>query len=138
MGSAMSKAGKIRVLIAKAGLDGHDVGARVVARGLLEAGMEVIYTGLRRTPDQIAQAAIDEDVDFIGVSILSGAHAVLLPRIRARVDALGGESIRIILGGVIPLEDIASLKAAGISQVFLAGTPISDIVNYIRAQMGQT
>ena len=100
--------------------------------------MEVIYTGLRRTPDQIAQAAIDEDVDFIGVSILSGAHAVLLPRIRARVDALGGENIRIILGGVIPQEDIAPLKAAGISQVFLAGTPISDIVKYIRVQMEQT
>jgi methylmalonyl-CoA mutase C-terminal domain/subunit len=133
----MSREGKIRVLIAKAGLDGHDVGARVVARGLLEAGMEVIYTGLRRTPDQIAQAAIDEDVDFIGVSILSGAHAVLLPRIRERVDARGGENIRIVLGGVIPQEDIASLKAAGVSQVFLAGTPISDIVNYIRSQMGQ-
>jgi methylmalonyl-CoA mutase C-terminal domain/subunit len=127
--------GKIRVLIAKAGLDGHDVGARVVARGLLEAGMEVIYTGLRRTPEQIAIAAIDEDVDFIGVSILSGAHAVLLPRIRARVDALGGKDIRIILGGVIPQEDIAPLKAAGIARVFLAGTPMSEIVAYMQAEM---
>jgi methylmalonyl-CoA mutase C-terminal domain/subunit len=128
--------GKIRVLIAKAGLDGHDVGARVVARGLLEAGMEVIYTGLRRTPEQIAIAAIDEDVDFIGVSILSGAHAVLLPRIRERVDALGGKDIRIILGGVIPQEDIAPLKAAGIARVFLAGTPMSEIVAYMQAEMG--
>lgn len=131
----MIRQGKIRVLIAKAGLDGHDVGARVVARGLLEAGMEVIYTGLRRTPEQIAIAAIDEDVDFIGVSILSGAHAVLLPRIRARVDALGGKDIRIILGGVIPQEDIAPLKAAGIARVFLAGTPMSEIVAYMQAEM---
>lgn len=126
------------MLIAKAGLDGHDVGARVVARGLLEAGMEVIYTGLRRTPDQIARAAVDEDVDFIGVSILSGAHAVLLPRIRERVDALGGEGIRLILGGVIPQEDITPLTSAGVSRVFVAGTPISDIVNYIRAEMEQS
>jgi methylmalonyl-CoA mutase C-terminal domain/subunit len=131
----VNRQGKIRVLIAKAGLDGHDVGARVVARGLLEAGMEVIYTGLRRTPEQIAMAAIDEDVDFIGVSILSGAHAVLLPRIRARVDALGGKDIRIILGGVIPQEDIAPLKAAGIARVFLAGTPMSEIVAYMQAEM---
>lgn len=123
---------RIRVLIAKVGLDGHDVGARVVARGLLDAGMEVIFTGLRRTPDQIATAAVDEDVDVVGVSILSGAHMVLLPRIRERLDALGGHDIRIIAGGVVPQEDIARLLSAGISSVFLSGTSISEIVDHIR------
>jgi methylmalonyl-CoA mutase C-terminal domain/subunit len=119
---------RIRVLIAKVGLDGHDVGARVVARGLLEAGMEVIYTGLRRTPEQIARAAIEEDVDWIGVSILSGAHRVLLPRIRRLLDDAGANDIRIMVGGIIPQEDIPTLKTAGVSHVFLSGTPISEIV----------
>lgn len=123
---------RVRVLIAKVGLDGHDVGARVVARGLLDAGMEVIFTGLRRTPDQIASAAVDEDVDVVGVSILSGAHMVLLPRIRALLDALGGSDIRIIAGGVIPQEDLPTLETAGISRVFLSGTSIQEIVDYLR------
>lgn len=123
---------RVRVLIAKVGLDGHDVGARVVARGLLDAGMEVIFTGLRRTPDQIASAAVDEDVDVVGVSILSGAHMVLLPRIRAQLDALGGSDIRIIAGGVIPQEDLPTLETAGISRVFLSGTSIQEIVDYLR------
>ena len=123
---------RVRVLIAKVGLDGHDVGARVVARGLLDAGMEVIFTGLRRTPEQIASAAVDEDVDVVGVSILSGAHMVLLPRIRAQLDALGGSDIRIIAGGVIPQEDLPTLEAAGISRVFLSGTSIQEIVDYLR------
>lgn len=123
---------RIRVLIAKVGLDGHDVGVRVVARGLLDAGMEVIFTGLRRTPAQIANAAVDEDVDVVGVSILSGAHMVLLPRIRERLDALGGNDIRIIAGGVVPQEDIAPLREAGVSRIFLSGTPIREIVDYLR------
>ena len=97
---------KIRVLIAKVGLDGHDVGARVVARGLLDAGMEVIYTGLRRTPDDVVRAAIEEDVDWIGVSILSGAHRVLLPKLRHLLDENDAADIGIIVGGVIPQEDI--------------------------------
>lgn len=123
---------RIRVLIAKVGLDGHDVGARVVARGLLDAGMEVIFTGLRRTPDQIARAAIDEDVDVVGVSILSGAHMVLLARIRERLDALGGSDIRLIVGGVIPQEDIPELQKAGVSRVFLSGTSMNEIIDYVR------
>ena len=104
----------------------------MVARGLLDAGMEVIFTGLRRTPDQIASAAVDEDVDVVGVSILSGAHMVLLPRIRAQLDALGGSDIRIIAGGVIPQEDLPTLETAGISRVFLSGTSIQEIVDYLR------
>lgn len=124
----------IRVLIAKIGLDGHDVGARVVARGLLDAGMEVVYTGLRRKPEQVAQAAIEEDVDWIGVSILSGAHRVLLPRLRELLDAQGGSGIRLLAGGIIPQEDIPELEAAGISRVFLSGTPIHEIVAYLQRQ----
>ncbi len=127
----MSKGQRIRVLIAKVGLDGHDVGARVVARGLMDAGIEVIYTGLRQRPEQVAHAAIDEDVDWIGISTLSGAHLALLPRLRQLLDEQGGEDIRIIAGGVIPQEDIPELEAAGVSQVFLSGTPIAEIVAYL-------
>jgi methylmalonyl-CoA mutase C-terminal domain/subunit len=122
---------KIRVLIAKVGLDGHDVGARVVARGLLDAGMEVIYTGLRRTNDEVVRAAIEEDVDWIGVSILSGAHLTLLPKLRQLLDAQGASDIRIIAGGIVPQEDIPVLKEHGVAQIFLSGTPISEIVNYL-------
>ena len=127
----MSKGQRIRVLIAKVGLDGHDVGARVVARGLMDAGMEVIYTGLRRRPEQVADAAIEEDVDWIGVSTLSGAHLVLLPRLRQLLDAQGAEDIGIIAGGVIPQEDIPELEAVGVSRVFLSGTSIAEIVAYL-------
>jgi methylmalonyl-CoA mutase C-terminal domain/subunit len=123
-----------RVLIAKVGLDGHDVGARVVARGLLDAGMEVVYTGLRQTPAQVVRAAIDEDVDWIGVSILSGAHMTLLPRLRDLLDAGDAQDIRILAGGVIPQEDIPALEAAGVSRVFLSGTSIGEIVGYLRAE----
>ena len=122
---------KIRILMAKVGLDGHDVGARVVARGLLDAGMEVIYTGLRRKPDDVARAAIEEDVDWIGVSILSGAHRVLLPKLRRLLDAQGAEDIGIIAGGVIPQEDIPELTAQGVSRVFLSGTPVAEIVDFL-------
>ncbi len=127
----MSEANKIRVLVAKVGLDGHDVGARVVARGLLDAGMEVIYTGLRRTPEQVVRAALEEDVDVIGVSILSGAHLAHLTKIRRLLDEQGASDVRLIAGGVIPQEDIPLLKEAGVSCVFLSGTPISEIAEYI-------
>jgi methylmalonyl-CoA mutase C-terminal domain/subunit len=122
---------KIRVLIAKVGLDGHDVGARVVARGLLDAGMEVIYSGLRRTNEEVVRAAIEEDVDWVGISILSGAHRVLLPKLRKLLDESGANDIRILAGGVIPQEDIPELHASGVAKIFLSGTPIAEIVDYI-------
>jgi methylmalonyl-CoA mutase, C-terminal domain len=125
---------RIRVLIAKLGLDGHDVGARVVARGLADAGMEVIYTGLRRTPEEVVRAAIEEDVDWIGVSILSGAHRVLLPKLHRLLDEEGASDIRIMAGGVIPQEDIPELTANGVAHVFLSGTPISEIVAFLSAE----
>lgn len=122
---------KIRVLIAKVGLDGHDVGARVVARGLFEAGMEVIYTGIRRTPEQVVRIAIEEDVDLVGVSILSGAHDVLLPRLRQLLDEAGARDVVVIAGGVIPRQAIPELERSGIAKVFLQGTPISEIVAFV-------
>jgi methylmalonyl-CoA mutase, C-terminal domain len=122
---------KIRVLIAKVGLDGHDVGARVVARGLLDAGMEVIYTGLRRTTEEVVRAAIEEDVAWIGVSILSGSHRILLPKLRRLLDEGGASDIRIVAGGIIPQEDIPELRANGVAQVFLSGTSIAEIVDYL-------
>ena len=128
----MSERRKIRVLIAKVGLDGHDVGARVVARGLLDAGMEVIYTGLRRTPEQVVRAAIEEDVDVVGISILSGAHVAHLTKMRRLLDEQGASDVRLIAGGVIPQEDIPALEAGGVSRVFLSGTPIAAIAEYIR------
>jgi len=134
----MSTSGKkmIRVLVAKVGLDGHDVGARVVARGLLDAGMEVIYTGLRRTPEQVVRAAIEEDVDVIGVSILSGAHLALLAKIRRLLDEQGATDVRLIAGGVIPQEDIPLLEETGVSRIFLSGTPISEIADYVNGITG--
>ena len=127
---------KIRVLIAKVGLDGHDVGARVIARGLLDAGMEVIYTGVRRTPEQVVRAALEEDVDVAGVSILSGAHLTLLPRLRRLLDEGGATDIGLIAGGVIPQEDIEPLKQAGVTEVFLSGTTVQNIVNHISERYG--
>jgi methylmalonyl-CoA mutase C-terminal domain/subunit len=122
---------KRRILIAKVGLDGHDVGARVIARGLLEAGMEVIYTGIRRTPEQIARIAVEEDVDVVGISILSGAHATLLPKVRYLLDQAGAADIVVVAGGVIPQEDIPALVEAGIARVFLSGTSIAEIARYL-------
>ncbi|MGB9840382.1 cobalamin B12-binding domain-containing protein [Thermovenabulum sp.] len=122
----------IRVLIAKPGLDGHDRGAKVIARALRDAGMEVIYTGLRQTPEQIVEAAIQEDVDVIGLSILSGAHNVLFPRIMELLKEKGAEDILVIGGGVIPHDDIPYLKQCGIAEVFTPGTPISTIVEFIK------
>ncbi len=124
---------KIRFLMAKVGLDGHDVGARVVARGLLEAGMEVIYTGIRRTPEQIVRVAIDEDVDVVGISILSGAHTVLVPRVRQLLDEAGASDILMVVGGVIPQEDIPDLEAIGVSKVFLSGTSVAEIAAFIQS-----
>jgi len=129
--SELPRRRKIRILIAKVGLDGHDVGARVVARGLLDAGMEVIYTGLRRTNEDVVRAAIEEDVDWVGVSILSGAHRVLLPKLRALLDEAGASDIRILAGGIIPQEDIPELQASGVAKIFLSGTPIVEIVDYL-------
>ena len=124
---------KIRVLIAKPGLDGHDRGAKVIARALRDAGMEVIYTGLRQTPEQIVSAAIQEDVDAIGLSILSGAHNVLFPEIMRMLKEEGGEDIIVFAGGIIPEQDVAKLKALGIREIFLPGTPTTAAVEAIRS-----
>ena len=124
---------KIRVLIAKPGLDGHDRGAKVVARALRDAGMEVIYTGLRQTPAMIAEAALQEDVDVIGLSILSGAHLVLVPRIVELVRANGQNDVRIFVGGIIPEEDVPVLKAAGVSEIYGPGTATTKIIEDIFA-----
>ncbi len=123
---------KIRVLIAKPGLDGHDRGAKVIARALRDAGMEVIYTGLRQTPEQVVAAAIQEDVDAIGLSILSGAHNVLFPEIIRLLKAEGAEDIVVFAGGIIPEQDIPKLKALGIREIFPPGTPTSAAVDAIR------
>lgn len=123
---------KIRVLIAKPGLDGHDRGAKIIARALRDAGMEVIYTGLRQTPEQIVAAAVQEDVDAIGLSILSGAHNVLLPEVMRLLKEEGAEDIAVFAGGIIPEQDIAKLKAIGIREIFLPGTPTAAAVAAIR------
>ncbi|HHY77132.1 MAG TPA: cobalamin B12-binding domain-containing protein [Clostridiales bacterium] len=122
----------IRVLVAKPGLDGHDRGAKVVARAMRDAGMEVIYTGLRQTPEQIAEAAIQEDVDCVAMSILSGAHNYLFPKVVQLLKEKGGEDILVIGGGVIPEEDIPGLKEAGIAEIFTPGTPTSVTIEFIK------
>jgi len=123
---------KIRVLVAKPGLDGHDRGAKVIARALRDAGMEVIYTGLRQTPEQIVQASIQEDVDVIAMSILSGAHNHLFPRVTELLKEKNIDDVLVIGGGVIPNEDISALKEAGISAVFTPGTPTSETIDFIK------
>jgi methylmalonyl-CoA mutase C-terminal domain/subunit len=122
----------IRVLVAKPGLDGHDRGAKVIARALRDAGMEVIYTGLRQTPEMIVTAAIQEDVDCIGLSILSGAHNVIVPRIMALLREQHAEDVLVILGGTIPDGDAAGLKQSGVSAIFGPGTPLETTIDYIR------
>ena len=124
---------KIRVLIAKPGLDGHDRGAKVIARALRDAGMEVIYTGLRQTPEQIVAAAVQEDVDAIGLSILSGAHNVLFPEIMRLLKEEDAQDIIVFAGGIIPEQDIPKLKSMGIKEIFLPGTPTSAAVAAIRS-----
>ncbi len=125
-------AGKIRVLIAKPGLDGHDRGAKVVANALRDAGMEVIYTGLHQTPEMIAESAMQEDVDVVGLSILSGAHMTMFPRILELLKQKGADHIRIIGGGIVPLEDVEKLEAMGVAKVFGPGTDTREIVEFIR------
>jgi methylmalonyl-CoA mutase C-terminal domain/subunit len=122
----------IRVLIAKPGLDGHDRGAKVLARGLRDEGFEVVYTGIRRTTEAIVAAAIEEDVDVVGCSILSGAHATLLPKVVAGLREAGARDVLVVAGGIIPEEDRAELKAAGISAVFGPGSTIAEIATYLR------
>ena len=127
--------GNIRVLVAKPGLDGHDRGAKVVARALRDAGMEVIYTGLRQTPEMIAEAALQEDVDVVGLSILSGAHMALVPRILELMKANGQEEVKIFLGGIIPDEDVPELKKIGVIGIYGPGASTEDIVAEIRASV---
>lgn len=122
---------KLRVVIAKPGLDGHDRGAKVIARALRDAGMEVIYTGLRQTPEQIVSAALQEDADVIGLSILSGAHNHIAPRLMALLGERGLDDVLVLIGGIIPDADVPRLKEIGIKGVFLPGTPMQEIVDFI-------
>lgn len=124
---------KIRVVIAKPGLDGHDRGAKVIARALRDAGMEVIYTGLRQTPEQIVSAALQEDADVIGLSILSGAHNHIVPRLMELLKEEGLADVLVVIGGIIPDVDIPKLKALGIKGVFLPGTPMQEIIDFINS-----
>jgi len=124
-----------RVLLAKPGLDGHDRGAKIIARALRDAGMEVIYTGLRQTPEMIASAAVQEDVDVIGLSILSGAHNTLCPQLMSLLRDKGMDDVTVLLGGIIPEADIAGLKKVGIAEVFLPGTSTQDIVAFIQKRI---
>ena len=125
---------KIRVLVAKPGLDGHDRGAKVIARALRDAGMEVIYTGLRQTPEQIVQAALQEDVDVIGLSILSGAHMLLFPRIMGLLKEAKMEDVLVFAGGIIPGQDIPRLREIGIAEIFPPGSSLQDIVDFIKTR----
>ncbi|MFX1261069.1 MAG: cobalamin B12-binding domain-containing protein [Promethearchaeota archaeon] len=131
----MSSAKKIRVLVAKPGLDGHDRGAKVVARALRDAGMEVIYTGLRQTPEMIVRAAIDEAANCIGLSILSGAHMALFPKVLELLKQEGADDILVVGGGIIPEDDVAELKKAGIAEIFGPGTPLDEITEYIKTNV---
>jgi methylmalonyl-CoA mutase C-terminal domain/subunit len=127
----------IRVLVAKPGLDGHDRGAKVVARALRDAGMEVIYTGIRQTPEMIVEAALQEDVDVVGLSILSGAHMALCPRVVELLKAHDMADVVVLVGGIIPDDDVAPLKALGVKGVFGPGTSTGEIVRFIREQVGE-
>src|SRR5216110_1867877 len=122
----------IRVLVAKPGLDGHDRGAKVIARALRDAGMEVIYTGLRQTPEQVVSAALQEDADVIGLSILSGAHNHIAPRLMELLKAKGMDDVLVLIGGIIPAVDIPKLKEVGVKGIFLPGTPMQEIVEFIQ------
>jgi methylmalonyl-CoA mutase, C-terminal domain len=128
-------AGKIRVVIAKPGLDGHDRGAKIIARALRDAGMEVIYTGLHQTPEQIVETAIQEDADAVGISILSGAHMTLVPKILEGLKENGAEDVLVVLGGTIPREDSDELKRQGVAEVFTPGAPMGDIVKFLREKV---
>ena len=125
---------KIRVVVAKPGLDGHDRGAKIIARALRDAGMEVIYTGLHQTPEQIVETAIQEDADAVGISILSGAHMTLVPKILDGLRAQGAEDVLVVLGGTIPTDDAEELKRNGVAAVFTPGAPTSEIVDFLRSR----
>ncbi|HET7588903.1 MAG TPA: cobalamin B12-binding domain-containing protein [Solirubrobacterales bacterium] len=127
---------KIRVVVAKPGLDGHDRGAKIIARALRDAGMEVIYTGLHQTPEQIAATVIQEDADAVGLSILSGAHMTLVPKIVAMLREQGAEDVLVTVGGTIPADDIPELKRLGVAEVFTPGAPTDDIVEFLRGGVG--
>jgi methylmalonyl-CoA mutase C-terminal domain/subunit len=128
----------LRVVIAKAGLDGHDRGAKVIARALRDAGMEVVYTGLRRTPEEVVAAVLEEDADAVGLSVLSGAHLTLFPRIVHLLREAGAEDVVVFGGGIIPQADLPALHEAGVSAVFGPGTPLSDVVEWVRAHVPGT
>ncbi len=128
---------RIRVLVAKPGLDGHDRGAKIIARALRDAGMEVIYTGLRQTPEQIARAALQEDVDAVGISILSGAHNTIVPRICQLLREEGLGDVLVTVGGIIPNQDIPGLKQAGVAEVFQPGASTQEVVEFIRGRVQQ-
>jgi methylmalonyl-CoA mutase C-terminal domain/subunit len=126
----------LRIVVAKVGLDGHDRGAKIIARALRDAGMEVIYTGLHQSPEQIVETAIQEDADAIGISILSGAHMTLVPRVIEQLRANGADDVTVLVGGTVPADDIVSLKALGVAAVFTPGTPMTEIVAFLRATDG--
>jgi methylmalonyl-CoA mutase C-terminal domain/subunit len=128
----MNRERKIRVVIAKPGLDGHDRGAKIIARALRDAGMEVIYTGLHQTPEQIVETAIQEDADAVGISILSGAHMTLVPRILEGFKENGVEDVLVVVGGTIPRPDVEELKRQGVAAIFTPGAPVSEIVDFLR------
>jgi methylmalonyl-CoA mutase C-terminal domain/subunit len=128
-------AGRIRVVIAKPGLDGHDRGAKIIARALRDAGMEVIYTGLHQTPEQIVETAIQEDADAVGISILSGAHMTLVPKILEGLQENGAEDVVVVVGGTIPREDSEELKRLGVAEVFTPGAPMGEIVEFLREKV---
>ncbi len=127
--------GKIRVVIAKPGLDGHDRGAKIIARALRDAGMEVIYTGLHQTPQQIVETAIQEDAHAVGVSILSGAHMTLVPKILELLEAEGASDVLVVVGGTIPVEDADALREQGVSQVYTPGQPVQEIVDFLNSAL---
>jgi methylmalonyl-CoA mutase C-terminal domain/subunit len=131
--SAAATQRKIRVVVAKPGLDGHDRGAKIIARALRDAGMEVIYTGLHQTPEQIVETVIQEDADAVGLSILSGAHMTLVPRIVKLLSEQGIDDVLVTVGGTIPTDDIAPLKELGVAEVFTPGAPTQDIIDFIRS-----
>src|SRR5213082_1538578 len=130
-----TQARKIRVVVAKPGLDGHDRGAKIIARALRDAGMEVIYTGLHQTPEKIVETAIQEDADAVGISILSGAHMTLVPRILDGLKANGAEDVLVVVGGTIPKEDSDELKQRGVAEIFTPGAPTSEIVEFLRGKV---
>jgi methylmalonyl-CoA mutase, C-terminal domain len=131
----MTVARKIRVVIAKPGLDGHDRGAKIIARALRDAGMEVVYTGLHQTPEQIVETAIQEDAAAVGISILSGAHMTLVPRILEGLKENGADDVVVVVGGTIPKPDIEELKRQGVAEVFTPGAPVSEIVDFLRSHV---